>query len=615
MFARNLQRSCKVFQPQYLKKNIATREQQPSDILESENAKYAAAKYGGFTQAGPQHENPFSSDAFLQSFLRRIIPQDLFDSLEPDLTRFGHDCATKYQELSQECEANPPYLVQTNAWGRRVDEIVTCRAWKMQKEIVAREGLVAIPYERVQGEYSRLYQLSKLYMYSPVSGLYWCPLAMTDAAASTITTHNLPLPGPLANLTSRDPAKFWTSGQWMTEKKGGSDVGNGTESVAIHQGGDHYKLYGYKWFSSATDSDMSMTLARVIDSTGEKKEGLSMFFLETRKVDGSLNNIEVVKLKNKLGTRQLPTAELLLDGVDAVLVSEPGRGIASISSMLTISRLHNTTASIGLMRKITSLARDYATRRAAFSQNIENHPLHLQTMARMEVETRGCCVLLFDLARQLGLLESGKISDQDALMFRLMTPVAKFFTAKSAIATVSEGLECFGGQGYIEDTGLPAMLRDAQVLPIWEGTSSVQSLDMVRALRKTRGEAMLAVKHRVEDILDQASTVPALSKARLSISQAMAGLTMVLDTQQENLELLARDLCLSLAQTYIAALLLEHALATHSPGDLVVLDNWCRRELCPVARKGVDSYSREGMFRDRELVYQLYNKEYTFPSK
>ena len=193
MFARNIQRRCRLFQPQYQKKNIGTsRKQQPRDSLLPVNIEYAAARLGGFTQAEPHHENPFSSDAFLQSYLRRIIPQDLFDSLEPDLTSFGHECATTYQALSQECEANPPYLVQSTAWGRRVDQIVTCRAWKLQKEIVAREGLVAIPYERMQGEYRRLYQLSKLYMYSPVSGLYWCPLAMTDAAASTITTHNIP---------------------------------------------------------------------------------------------------------------------------------------------------------------------------------------------------------------------------------------------------------------------------------------------------------------------------------------------------------------------------------------------------------------------------------------
>ena len=124
---------------------------------------------------------------------------------------------------------------------------------------------------------------------------------------------------------------------------------------------------------------MTMTLARVVDNRGEVEEGtkgLSMFYLKTRKSDGSLNNIEVVKMKNKLGTRQLPTAELLLDGVDAELISHPGRGISSITSMLTISRLHNTNSSVGLMRKITSFARDYATWRTAFGE---------KTLSRMDV--------------------------------------------------------------------------------------------------------------------------------------------------------------------------------------------------------------------------------------
>ena len=134
---------------------------------------------------------------------------------------------------------------------------------------------------------------------------------------------------------------------------------------------------------------MSLTLARVADQEGHVKEGsrgLSMFYLKTRKSDGSLNNIEVMKMKNKLGTRQLPTAELLLDGVDAEIVSEPGRGVASISGMLTITRLHNVTSSVAPMRKIVSLARDYATRRTAFGQKIENQALHVQTLFRMEVK-------------------------------------------------------------------------------------------------------------------------------------------------------------------------------------------------------------------------------------
>ena len=110
-------------------------------------------------------------------------------------------------------------------------------------------------------------------MYSPASGLYSCPLAMTDGAAKTIESQHLNLPEAFSHLTSRDPAKFWTSGQWMTEKRGGSDVGQGTETIAVHQGGNHYKLYGYKWFSSATDSDMTLTLARVVDSMGEVEGG------------------------------------------------------------------------------------------------------------------------------------------------------------------------------------------------------------------------------------------------------------------------------------------------------------------------------------------------------
>jgi len=618
MFAKNILKSHKISQcclkstssnPAYLSG--------PKDARSS-HENFAKAKVGNFVQEEPQHENSFTSDTFLQSFLRRTVPKDIMDAIEPDLTRFGERCATDIYALGQECEVNPPYLRQSTAWGRRVDQIVTCQAWKDQKKISAQEGLIAIPYERAEGEYSRLYQLSKLYMYSPASGLYSCPLAMTDGAAKTIESQNLNLPEAFSNLTSRDPARFWTSGQWMTEKMGGSDVGRGTETVAVHQSGNHYKLYGYKWFSSATDSDMTLTLARVADSMGQVEggsKGVSMFFLKTRQADGSLNNIEVVKMKNKLGTRQLPTAELLLDGVDAELVSQPGRGIASISSMLTITRLHNTTSSVGAMRKIVSLARDYATRRKAFGLNIENQPLHIQTLSRMEVETRGCTILLLDLARQLGLQDCGLIGDEDSLLLRLMTPVAKFYTAKSAVATVSEGLECFGGQGYIEDTGLPGLLRDVQVLPIWEGTSSVMSLDVVRAIHKTKGEAITAYHSRVQGILKQAGNYPQLAKTSSIISKSMTNIINTLQSSPDSVQAMARDFCLSLAHTYIASLLLEHAMYSRCPMDQMVVENWCQRELCPVARYGMERYSADQGIKEKQLVYQMYAKDETFPSK
>lgn len=143
-----------------------------------------------------------------------------------------------------------------------------------------------------------------------------------------------------------------------------------------------------------------------------------MFYLRTRVEDGRLNGIQVSKLKNKLGTRQLPTAELLLDGTQAALLGAEGRGVACISGMLTVSRLYNTIMSVSAMRKTVSLARDYATRRRAFGRSLDCLPLHVQALARMETEVRGCCLLMLELARQQGLHDAGVAGDQDTLLLR-----------------------------------------------------------------------------------------------------------------------------------------------------------------------------------------------------
>ena len=319
-----------------------------------------------------------------------------------------------------------------------------------------------------------------------------------------------------------------------------------------------------------------------------------------------------MKMKNKLGTRQLPTAELLLDGVSARLVGEAGRGVAAISTMLSITRLHNTASAVGFSRKMLSLARDYATRRAAFGTSISRHPLHLQTLARMEVEVRGCCALFLDLAHKLGCEELGNISDEDLLLLRLLGPVAKMYTAKSAVAVTSEGLECFGGQGYIEDTGLPSLLRDAQVLPIWEGTSSINSLDTVRAIHKTGGAALAAMLARVERAAAGAATGP-LADTGAEVARAGRQLVAAVRTHQDQLQHVARDLTTSLAHVYIAALLLEHAVATRDPSDVLTCARWVSsRQLLTLAPG--EQYSRAAQAQEEDLVYQNYSQENTWKS-
>ena len=579
-------------------------------------SKFSQSKVGDFTQDSPYHENAFLSDQFLIRNLQRMMPTDIFNTVKSDLVRFGNRVSSDIWKLGQECAANEPYLHKTSAWGKKVDEIVTCDAWKQQKRISAEEGLVAIAYEREFHEFSRLYQVIKLFMYSPSSGLYSCPLAMTDGAAKTFEANDL-LPSyqnVFSHLTTRNPDNFWTSGQWMTEKRGGSDVAKGTETLAVPVSGDSnlYSLYGYKWFSSATDSDIALTLGRITDSKGNVTpgtDGVTMFLIKTRNDDGKLNGIEVMKLKNKLGTRQLPTGELLIDGALAEKISDPGRGISCISSMLTITRLHNVISSVAGPRKLINLARDYARRRQAFGQVIANHPLHLKTLAKMEAETRGCTALMLDLALKLGLEDCRSIADEDALLLRLMTPVAKMYTAKRSVELVSEGLECFGGQGYIEDTGLPGFLRDAQVLPIWEGTSSVMSLDVLRAIHKTNGEALLALQSCVSRVTKNASQNPKLRDSCTQLESVSRSLFDFIAREPSKVQVAARDLTYSLAHIYIASLLVEHACNSGDEVDVFTVRSWMQRDIVPVV-----THNRQGSYdvdisAYKAFVYEGYDGE------
>lgn len=555
------------------------------DLKQKLRIQFSRSKLGGFTQTPPHQENPFTNNAFLTSYLTRVLPQQVQDDIWSDLTRFGKRAVVDIYPLGRECELNQPYVRTFDAWGNRTDELVTCQAWKDLKKVSAEEGLIATAYEGKYGPYDRLYQMVKLFLFSPISGLYSCPLAMTDGAAKTAVMIKSPsLQDAYQHLTSRDPQQFWTSGQWMTEKRGGSDVAGSTETVAVEQLDGSHKLFGYKWFSSATDSDMSLTLANIIseDQPEPKPRGLTMFYLETRKEDGKLNGIEIVKLKNKLGTRQLPTAELLLDGTVAHQVSAEGRGIASIANMLTITRMHNSISAAAVMRRILQLARDYSQRRSAFGQRVESHVLHQLTASRMEVITRGCEIFTLHLAGLLGKEEAGVASSEESLVLRTLTPIMKLFTAKKAMEIVSEGLECFGGQGYIEDTGLPSHLRDAQVLPIWEGTTNIMSLDFLRAVTKSNGEALTVLHEDIHGRLEQArqSKGPSdLEDSCHKVMQVLGSLTKFLQNHPHLVQVAARDIANTIAHIYIGSLLIDHAAWEKSASSLQAAKMWCQQPL------------------------------------
>jgi alkylation response protein AidB-like acyl-CoA dehydrogenase len=438
-----------------------------------------------FQQAAPTLGNQYEDDRVLRSYLARVFPASALAEIEPSLIEMGRLAGAELYQLQLADRLNEPRLTQWDAWGNRVDQIELTPLWKLAERIAVEHGVVATAYERKHGSLSRVHQCALAYLFTPSTDIYSCPLAMTDGAARTLLTagNQKLIDRAVPHLITRNASEFWTAGQWMTELTGGSDVGL-SETIARQESGAEYRLYGRKWFTSAIASQMALTLARP-EGNPPGGRGLALFYVETRDEHGRPRNIEINRLKDKLGTRKVPTAELSLNGTPAQLVMGPSDGVRNITPLLNITRLWNGISAVALMRRGVALAFDYAHKRVAFGSTLAEKALHMDTLLGLQAESEAAFHLAFYVSELTGRNEAGEISDDDAWLLRLLTPVMKLVTAKQAVAVASEVLESFGGAGYVEDTGLPVLLRDSQVLPIWEGTTNVLALDTLRAIGST----------------------------------------------------------------------------------------------------------------------------------
>jgi alkylation response protein AidB-like acyl-CoA dehydrogenase len=522
-----------------------------------------------FFQEAPALGNQYRDDRVLRSYLARALPPEVLRAIEPALEAMGELAGGALYELQLADRANEPVLTQWDAWGRRVDRIEVSPLWRRAARIAAEEGLVAIAYERAHGELARVHQMALAYLFDASTDVYTCPLAMSDGAAKTLLHHGnrALVDRAVPRLLNRDPALAWTSGQWMTERTGGSDVG-ATETIARRDdtggfgaataGGEHFRLYGTKWFTSATTSEMALTLARP-EGNPDGGRGLALFYIETRDDDGALRpGITVNRLKDKLGTRKVPTAELALDGAVATAVSGTSDGIRNIAPMLNVTRTWNAVAAASGMRRGLALARDYARKRRAFGGPLADKPLHVETLADVAAEFEAAFHLAMRAAELLGREETGAgaMSGREAELLRVLTPICKLTTARQAVAAASEIVESFGGAGYVEDTGLPRLLRDAQVLSIWEGTTNVLALDVLRSC--ARGDALAAYADEVST-LARAATDPELAAAARAAEAAVAHARAWLAAAAGASEAGARRLGLTLGRALELALLCRQA--------------------------------------------------------
>jgi len=513
-----------------------------------------------FLQDPPQLLHPYRSDRSLLALLDRALPAERRAALDADLDALG-DYAQMAWLRACNTTRRKPALTQWDAWGRRVDRIELTTAWQEGPGITTRHAVLAAGH--ADSEHARLEEFARVYLYHLASEFYTCPLAMTDGAATAIRAsgNRELIERVLPRFLSRDASTFWLSGQWMTENTGGSDVGN-TETVARQDAGGQWRLYGRKWFSSAVVGEAALALARP-EGAGSGTAALALFYVET--MDGERRKPELVidRLKDKLGTQELPTAEIHLDGLPAWPLGELAHGVRQVAPMLNVTRTWNGICAVASMARAISLARDFAARRRAFGRPLIEQPLHAQTLADMQAEFEGAFALAFEVAHLLGRVERGTSAPHEAALLRLLTPLAKLWTGKLAVQVCSEAIECFGGAGYIEDTGLPQLLRDAQVYAIWEGTTNVLSLDSLRALA---GDSLGALRTASTHWLDGNDDMHAASAIRQTLDAAARWLDQHA-AGRETLESGARGLAFTLARCAAAALLARQASWSSAHAD------------------------------------------------
>ncbi|MFP5224356.1 MAG: acyl-CoA dehydrogenase family protein [Actinomycetota bacterium] len=509
-----------------------------------------------FVQDGPVRQDRWETDRVLRNRVERLLPDEVLSEVGEWLADLGKRAVEEWAPLAEQAEANPPHLVRFDAWGNRIDQIVVDPAWT---ELVKRGqsiGIAAIPYEAEFGPASRIVQAAVVDLFGPVSATADCPLSMTDAAISVLRREDPELAERFGVPMLRREYG-WTSGQWMTEQAGGSDVGR-TGTEAIKHGDGTWTLHGTKWFTSATTADLALALARP-EGAGEGSRALSLFAVPLRNPDGSWNGIAVRRLKDKMGTKALPTAELELDGAIAYPVGGIGDGVRKVGPMLNITRLHAALGSVSAVGEGLGLIRDYANRRQAFGRPLRDLPLHRRWIAGLAARYDALHALAYRGAQLLGQAETGGDPDGTA---RLVLPLAKLACARGGAELTSHIIESFGGAGYVNDTGIPRIHLDTHVNCIWEGTTSVIALDVLRVIsRGGTGAALIAdIRERVAPAVDDRT----LGLQAAQVAEACDALEKML---VEPAEQDARRIAFGLANTLALALLVSEGLADLRSGD------------------------------------------------
>lgn len=467
--------------------------------------------------------NAFLDDRPFIDLLALYLGADEFEVLTPALTRLGALVGGRLDELAHAADRNPPVLHHRDRQGRDRQSIEKHPAYtEMERLGYGAFALAAMSHRPALGLDRPMPPAAKYafqYLFAQAEFGLLCPISMTDALTRTIRRFADPalveryLPG----LTADDLEHQIQGAMFMTERAAGSDVGATVTRAVPH--GDAWRLHGDKWFCSNTDAGLALVLARP-DAAPAGIRGVSLFLLPRDLPDGSRNAYRIVRLKDKLGTRSMPSGEIALEGALAWMVGAPGQGFVQMAEMINQSRLSNAVRSAGMMRRSWREAMAVARGRTAFGRRLIDMPLQRRQLLKILLPGEQALSMVLYTADALARADAGEAEGK--ALRRILTPLVKFRVCRDARKVTGDAMEARGGVGYIEEWVEPRLVRDSHLGSIWEGTSNIVALDVLRAARKERAHTALGValvrrmadadvpgvlRERLIGLLDRAVTV------------------------------------------------------------------------------------------------------------
>lgn len=428
--------------------------------------------------------------ALLRILKKKLSPK-LYEYAVRELNAFYEKCYNEFDARATYTDRDgQPKLVKYNKFGEEVSEIWVNEGYKQTVNDTYNAGIVGYVHKEIpelgeKGNY--VYSYAQGYLLSQVEPGFYCPVTLSMAVAYVIDHYaDVELKEKfLPHVLSTGEVELYEGATFLTERQGGSDVG-ANEVKAVCQNDGTYQIYGEKYFASnAGQCGVAAVLAR-IEGSGLGTKGLSLFLVPWRKEDQSINHIQVRRLKDKLGVRAVPSAEIVFDGAKGYLVGDAKRGFYYMMEALNLSRVCNAVASLGIMKRALKESMEYANWRSAFGNPIIQYPMIQETLAtlqaRFEVQLSALfeSIDLFDFVMRT----PEQATREQIAMNRLNIALLKARTADEAIDFSHQAIETHGGNGYIEDFVTPRLLRDAQVLTVWEGTANILSLEVLRLMNK-----------------------------------------------------------------------------------------------------------------------------------